>query len=77
MKINPPTRESVEKAMALSRNEAELLFSRMGAKLNRRLRDGTFNPVEIVAIQLELEEEQLREWRSNFAKLKEKYKDPH
>jgi hypothetical protein len=74
-KIKPPTKEYVERAMALSREDAERLFSRMGGKLTRRLEDKVFSAVEVVALQLALEDEQLEEWRKNIAKIRGKRKD--
>jgi hypothetical protein len=75
MKIKPPAKEYLEKAKALSRKDAERLFSRMRGKLNRRLEENKLSALEVVAIQLELEDEQLQQWRTNFAKVKEKYND--
>jgi hypothetical protein len=74
MKIKSPSKEYLEKAKTLSRKEAERLFSRMGGRLNRKLDENKLSALEVVAIQLELEDEQLKEWRKNFAKVKEKYK---
>jgi hypothetical protein len=75
MKIKSPAKEYVEKAKSLSRKDAERLFSRMGGKLARRLDDNKLSALELVAIQLELEDQQLQEWRQNFAALKKKFKD--
>jgi hypothetical protein len=75
MKIKSPAEEYVEKAKSLSRRDAERLFSRMGGKLTRRLGDNRLTALEVVAIQLELEDQQLQEWRKNFATVREKYKD--
>jgi hypothetical protein len=75
MKIKSPAKEFLVKAKTLSREEAERLFSRMGGKLTRRLEDKRFSALDVIAIQLEMESEQLKEWRRNFAKVKEKIKD--
>jgi len=61
------------KAKELSKVDAELLFSRMGGKLGRRLDDKKVVPIEALAIQLEIEDENLKEWRERFAEIKEKY----
>ena len=72
-KLKTPKEEYLEKAKTLSREDAERLFSRMRGKLTRRLEDKRLSPLEVVALQLELEEEELREWRKNFAKIKEEH----
>jgi N-acyl-L-homoserine lactone synthetase len=74
-KIKPPAKEYLERAIALSREDAERLFSRMGGKLTRRLDDKMFSAVEVVALQLELEDEQLAEWRKNVTKIRGRRKD--
>lgn len=61
------------KAKELSKAEVELLFSRMGGKLERRLDGKKVVPLEALAIQLEIEDENLKEWRERFAEIKEKY----
>ncbi len=73
-KLKDPTEEYLAKAKALSRADAERLFSRMRGKLARRLEDKRLSALEVVALQLELEDKQLAEWRANFAKIKEKLK---
>ena len=69
-KIKPPTKEYLEKAKALSREDAERLFSRMGGKLTRRLEDKRLSAVEVVALQLALEDEQLEEWRKKVGEMR-------
>jgi hypothetical protein len=70
-----PTDEYIEKAKALSREDAERLFARMRGKLTRRLEDKRLSALEVVALQLELEDEDLKEWRKNFAEVRRKRKD--
>jgi hypothetical protein len=65
-----PSEKYLIKAALLSRDEAELFYSRMGRKLSRRLDDHGVIPVEALAIQLEKEDEDLQEWRERFAELK-------
>lgn len=65
-----PSEEYLLKAQKLSKNEAERLFSRMGGKLGRRIDDHKLIPVEALAIQLEIEDENLAEWRKRFAEVK-------
>jgi hypothetical protein len=42
----------------------------MGKKLGRRLGDDKLIPIEALAIQLEIEDENLKEWRKRFAEIK-------
>lgn len=73
--MKAPTKEYLEKAKALSRREAELLFSRMGQKLTRKLQNDKFSALEVIAIQLEREDEQLKAWRKQFAEIRAKFKE--
>lgn len=65
-----PTEKYLEKAAILSREEAEQFFSRMDKKLIRKLDEHKLIPVEVLAIQLEIEDEKLQEWREKFAEIK-------
>ncbi len=69
MKITP-TEKYLVKAALLSREEAEQFFSRMDKKLIRKLEEHKLIPVEVLAIQLEIEDEKLKEWRERFAEIK-------
>lgn len=60
------------KAEQLTEDEAERLFSRMSGKLPRRLDKGKISRLEALAMQMELEDEQLHEWRAMMQKLKDK-----
>ncbi len=62
----------IQKAKSLSQEERERLLSRMVGKLPKRLQKEKLTPDEAIAIQLEVEEEQLQEWRINMAAIKEK-----
>ena len=55
--------EYLAKAKLLDKEEAERLMSRMSGKLPRRLEKDKLSREEALAIQLELEDEQLKEWR--------------
>lgn len=70
-----PEDEYVEKAKRLSRDEAEHLFSRMKGKLARRLEDRKLAPLDAVAIQLEIEDEQLKEWRMRLAEIRQRFEE--
>ena len=61
--------EYLEKAKRLTKSEAEHLLARMRGKLTRRLEDRNLDPVEAVAIQLEIEDEKLAEWRERWAEI--------
>ena len=75
MKFKAPSEEYVEKAKLLTREDAERLMARMRGKLMRRLEDRKLFPLEAVALQLELEDEQLQEWRERLAEIRAKHKD--
>lgn len=69
MKIKPPTQAYLDKAATLSREEAERLFSRMRGKLARRLENEKIPSLDAVALQLQMEDEDLDEWRERWAEL--------
>lgn len=62
----------LERAQKLDIDEQERLLSRMAGKLPKRLQKEKLTRYEAIAIQLELEDEQLQEWRSIMAELKAK-----
>lgn len=70
-----PSDEYLEKAAKLSKADTERLLSRSRNKLMRRLLDKKLTPVEAVAIQLEIEDEELAEWRERMAEIKKKEQD--
>ena len=57
----------LEKAKHLTKVEADRLFSRMRGNLSHKL-----NTLESLAMQLELDDEQLSEWRKNMFAIREK-----
>ncbi len=67
-KINPDYLSKVEQ---LSESEAERILSRMAGKLPKRVLKEKLTPQEAIALQLEIEDEQLLEWREKMAKLRE------
>ena len=67
--------EYVDKAMALSRDDVEQIFSRMRGKLTHGLDRRKIPPVQAVALQLQYEDEQLAEWRERIAELRKKDKE--
>lgn len=60
------------KAKLLSKEETERLLSRMGGKLDRRMEKNKLSREEALVIQLQLEDEQLQEWRKVMHSLKDK-----
>jgi hypothetical protein len=69
-----PAEKYVEKAKLLRKEDTERLMSRMRSKLTRRLEGNKFSELEAVAIQLEIEDEELNEWRKNMAEIRKKSK---
>ena len=62
--------EYKDKVKLLSPAEAERLLSRMSGKLPKRLDKDKLSLEDALALQLELEEENLHEWREKMAKIK-------
>jgi CTP synthase (UTP-ammonia lyase) len=64
------------KVAKLSKIETERLLSRMIGKLPRQLEKEKLSQEEALAVQLELEDEQLQDWRKmiNIIREKEKHK---
>lgn len=60
------------KAKKLSKTQREQTLSRMSGKLPKRLKKDKLTEDEALAIQLELEDEQLQEWREKVAAVREK-----
>ena len=73
MKTNLPSPHYIEQAMQLSKEDAERLLARMRRKLTSRLEREKIDPLHAVALQLEFEDEQLKEWRENLAELRKRY----
>lgn len=69
-----PSDESLEKAKLLSEEETERLLSRTRSKLLRRLESEKLTTLEVVALQLEIEDEDLSEWREKMADIRKKVK---
>lgn len=69
-----PSETYLEKAKGLTSDETERLLARMRAKLLRRLDDKKMSELEVVAIQLEIEDEELDEWRGKMSEIKKKDK---
>lgn len=67
-KVNPVY---LDKVKQLNADEAERILSRMGGKLPKRFIKEKLSQEEALALQLEIEDEQLQEWRDKVAKLRE------
>ena len=66
------TQSYLDKVKSLSLDDQERLLSRMTGKLPKRLQKDKLTKDEAIAIQLELEDEQLQEWRGIMVSLQEK-----
>lgn len=73
--MRKPADEYLEKARQLEQEETERLLARMRSKLMRRLEDKKMSVQEAVAIQLEIEDEELQEWRTRMAEISKKSKN--
>ena len=73
--MRKPADEYLEKAKHLEQEETERLLARMRSKLMRRLEDKKMTVQEAVAIQLEIEDEELQEWRARMAEISNKSRD--
>ncbi len=74
MKSGKP--DYIELVRKLSAEEQERLLSRMTGKLPRRLEKDKLTREDAMAIQMELEDEQLEEWRSRMRALNAKAGEP-
>lgn len=69
-----PDEQYLEKAKRLTKDETERLLSRMRTKLTRRLEDKKMTALEVVAIQLEIEDKELNEWRERMVEIEKNTK---
>lgn len=76
MKIRAPNEKYLKDAENLTKDQKERLLCRMRGKLTRRLEEEKLNTIEALAIQLEIEDAELADWREkmNEIKVKEKSK---
>ena len=70
-----PKDEYLRQAELLSNDDAERLMARMRGRFARRLEDRKLTALEALALQLELENEWLIEWRTRMAEIREKLVD--
>lgn len=64
-----PSENYLKKARLLTKEEVELLMSRPRAK-SIKMNDEKLSDLECVAIQLEIDDEHLREWRARAAEMR-------
>jgi len=69
VKIKTAKDEYLAKAQDLSDDEIDKLQYRMRGKLYRRAEDQKLTLQEALAIQLEIEDEELKEWREKRAQM--------
>jgi len=69
VKIKTAKEEYLAKAQDLSDDEIDKLQYRMRGKLYRRAEDQKLTLQEALAIQLEIEDEELKEWREKRAQM--------
>lgn len=62
----------IAKAKKLSKEQRERVLSRMGGKLPKHLKNKKLTEEKAIAFQLEMEDEQLQEWRDKMAKIRAK-----
>jgi N-acyl-L-homoserine lactone synthetase len=72
MKLKQASQEYLDKAAALTKEEAERMFARMHGKLARKFEREKIPSLEAVALQLQIEDEELREWRQRWAELEQR-----
>ena len=70
----PKSINYAEQAKKLSKDQKERILSRMTGKLPKRLAKDKLTEDEALAIQLELEDEQLQEWKDKVNAIREKEK---
>ncbi|PPD54004.1 MAG: hypothetical protein CTY10_08070 [Methylotenera sp.] len=74
MKIRTPDDEYIKAAQKLSDDQKDRLLSRMRGKLTRILEEEKYTTIEALAIQLEIEDADLADWREKMSEIKEKSK---
>ncbi len=75
MKIKVPNESYLKNAKNLSDDDKDRLLSRMGSKLTQKLANEKLLTLEAIAIQLEIEDAELADWRERMVEIKEKEKN--
>ena len=71
MKTHIYQMDYLNKAGYLSEKKAERLLSRMGVYLHAQLLEEGYSLQEMLAIQLQIEDEQLKEWRARMVQVRQ------
>lgn len=74
MKIRAAKEEYLKIAEQLTADQKDRLLCRMRGKLTRRMEDKKLRTTEALAIQLQIEDADLAEWREKMTEIKEKEK---
>ncbi len=72
MKLKQASQEYLDKAAALTMEEAERMFARMRGRLARKFEREKIPSLEAVALQLQIEDEELQEWRQRWTELEQR-----
>lgn len=72
--MRKPSEAYLEKAKKLRKEQLERLLARTRRKFMRRIEDMEMSAVEVAAIQMEIEDEELAEWRERWAEIQAKAK---
>jgi hypothetical protein len=75
MKIRAPNEEYIKTADNLNTDQKERLLCRMRGKLTRKLENEKLDTIEALAIQLEIEDAELADWREKMNEITLKEKD--
>ena len=70
--MRKPNEVYLEKAKRLRKVDIERLLARTRKKFLRRVEDQEMSMVEAAAIQMEIEDEELAEWRERWAEIQVK-----
>jgi hypothetical protein len=68
-----PSREFINRANALPKAEIERRLARLRLALSEKFDVAALSEVDAVALGLQVEEEQLHDWRSNIKRMREKH----
>lgn len=74
MKIRTPDQNYIKVAEKLTAEQKDRLLSRMRGKLTRILEEDNYTTIEALAIQLEIEDADLADWREKMNEIKKKSK---
>jgi len=75
MKIKAPGEEYVKAASNLNDDQKERLLCRMRGKLTRKWENEKLDTLQALAIQLEIEDAELADWREKMNEIKDKEKE--